>query len=113
MAAYILSKLLPKKSIGLGSALIFVGSLIAVFAQSYPMFIIGRFLMGFGGAVFVIYFAPVVIHYFTPAQRPTVNALNSCAYNFGAVLALLIVGPIIAMFQTWQKSMGFFITLKE
>jgi hypothetical protein len=38
-------------------------------------------------------FRPVVIHYFTPAQRPTVNALNSCAYNFGAVLALLIVGP--------------------
>ena len=111
MAAYSLSKLLPKKSIGLGSALIFVGSLIAVFAQSYPMFIIGRFLMGFGGAVFVIYFAPVVIHYFTPAQRPTVNALNSCAYNFGAVLALLIVGPIIAMFQTWQKSMGFFAVI--
>ena len=111
MAAYILRKLLPKKSIGLGSALIFVGSLIAVFAQSYPMFIIGRFLMGFGGAVFVIYFAPVVIHYFTPAQRPTVNALNSCAYNFGAVLALLIVGPIIAMFQTWQKSMGFFAVI--
>lgn len=67
--------------------------------------------MGFGGAVFVIYFAPVVIHYFTPAQRPTVNALNSCAYNFGAVLALLIVGPIIAMFQTWQKSMGFFAVI--
>ena len=111
MAAYILIKLLPKKSIGLGSALIFVGSLIAVFAQSYPMFIIGRFLMGFGGAVFVLYFAPVVIHYFTPAQRPTVNALNSCAYNFVAVLALLIVGPIIAMFQTWQKSMGFFAVI--
>ena len=67
--------------------------------------------MGFGGAVFVIYFAPVVIHYFTPVQRPTVNALNSCAYNFGAVLALLIVGPVIAMFQTWQKSMGFFAVI--
>lgn len=108
MAAYILNKLLPKKSIGLGSLLIFGGSLLAVFAQSYVMFIIGRFLMGFGGAVFVIYFAPVVIHYFTAAQRPTVNALNSCAYNFGAVLALLIVGPVIKAFQTWQKSMGFF-----
>ena len=111
MAAYILNKLLPKKSIGLGSLLIFGGSLLAVFAQSYVMFIVGRFLMGFGGAVFVIYFAPVVIHYFTPAQRPTVNALNSCAYNFGAVLALLIVGPIIKAFQTWQKSMGFFAVI--
>lgn len=111
LAASILNRLLPKKSIGLGSALIFGGSLIAVFAQSYLMFIIGRFLMGFGGAVFVIYFSPVVIHYFTPKQRPTLNALNSCAYNFGAVLALLIVGPIIAALKTWQNSMGFFAAI--
>ena len=76
MAAYILTKLLPKKSIGLGSLLIFGGSLIAVFAQSYPMFIIGRFIMGFGGAVFVIYFAPVVKHYNKPKQLPTINELN-------------------------------------
>lgn len=59
--------------------------------------------MGFGGAVFVIYFAPVVMHYFTPKQRPTINALNSCAYNFGSIVALLIVGPIINIFQTWQR----------
>lgn len=111
LAAYILNKLLPKKSIGLGSLLIFGGSLIAVFAQSYPMFIVGRFMMGFGGAVFVIYFAPVVIHYFTAEQRPTVNALNSCAYNIGSVLALLIVGPVITALQTWQKSMGFFAAI--
>ena len=111
LAASILNRLFPKKSIALGSALIFGGSLVAVFASSYWMFIIGRFLMGFGGAVFVIYFAPVVIHYFSQEQRPTVNALNSVAYNFGAVLALLIVGPVIAIMQTWQKSMGFFAAI--
>ena len=99
---------MPKKSIALGSLFIFGGSLVAVFAQSYIMFIIGRFIMGFGGAIYVIYFSPVVIHYFNASQRPTVNALNSVAYNFGAVLALLIVGPVIAALKTWQKSMGFF-----
>ena len=108
LAAYILTKLMPKKSIALGSLFIFGGSLVAVFAQSYIMFIIGRFIMGFGGAIYVIYFSPVVIHYFNASQRPTVNALNSVAYNFGAVLALLIVGPVIAALKTWQKSMGFF-----
>lgn len=111
LAAYILTKLYPKKSIGLGSLLIFGGSLIAVFAQSYVMFIIGRFMMGFGGAVYVIYFSPCVIHYFTPSQRPTINALNSCAYNFGSIVALLIVGPIILALKTWQKSMGFFASI--
>lgn len=107
-AAGILVKLLPKKSIALGSGLIVGGSLVAVFANSYVMFLVGRFLMGFGGAIYVVYFSPVVIHYFTPEQRPTVNALNSVAYNFGAVLALLIVGPVISWMQTWQMSMAFF-----
>lgn len=108
LAASILNRLFPKKSIALGSLLIFGGSLLAVFSVSYPMFIIGRFIMGFGGAIYVIYFAPVVIHYFTPAQRPTVNAFNSVAYNAGAILALLVVKPVIAYLSSWQKSMGFF-----
>ncbi|WP_235860804.1 MFS transporter [Peptoniphilus porci] len=111
LAAGILNKLLPKKSIAIGGGLIFVGSLLAVFSNSYLMFILGRFVMGFGGAVFVIYFAPVVIHYFTDEQKPTINALNSVAYNFGAVLALLIVKPVIEIMKTWQKSMGFFTAI--
>lgn len=111
LAAAILTKLYPKKSIALGSFLIFCGSLVAVFAQSYPMFIIGRFMMGFGGAVYVIYFAPVVINYFTAEQRPKINAINSVAYNFGAIVALIIVGPIIGWLGTWQKSMGFFAAI--
>lgn len=110
-AAAILNKLFPKKSIALGSFLIFGGCLLAVLAKSYTMFLIGRFIMGFGGAVFVIYFAPVVIHYFSAEQRPTINALNGVAYNFGAVLALLIVKPVINWLNTWQASMGFFLAI--
>ena len=110
-AAAILNKLYPKKSIALGSFLIFGGSLLAVLSKSYKMFLLGRFIMGFGGAVFVIYFSPVVIHYFSDKKRPTVNALNSVAYNFGAVLALLIVAPVIEKFGTWQKSMTFFLSI--
>ncbi len=110
-AAAILNKLYPKKSIALGSFFIFGGSLLAVLAKNYQMFLLGRFIMGFGGAVFVIYFSPVVIHYFSAEKRPTVNALNSVAYNFGAVLALLIVAPVIEKFGTWQKSMTFFLSI--
>lgn len=110
-AAAILNKLYPKKSIALGSFFTFGGSLLAVLAKSYKMFLLGRFIMGFGGAVFVIYFSPVVIHYFSDEKRPTVNALNSVAYNFGAVLALLIVAPVIEKFGTWQKSMTFFLSI--
>lgn len=108
MAASVLNKLYPKKSIGLGSLLIVLGSIVAIFAPSYLIFIIGRFIMGFGGALYVVYLSPIVIHYFAPENRPTVNAINSVAYNVGSIIALIIVGPVIAWLSTWQYSMGFF-----
>ena len=110
-AAGILVKLLPKKAIGFGSFLVLSGSLLAIVAPSYWVFVLGRFVMGFGGAVYVVYFSPVVIHYFSPNSRPTVNALNSVAYNIGGLLAMVLVGPVIAMMATWQASMGFFAAI--
>lgn len=110
-AAGLLIKFLPKKAIGLGSLMIVLGSAIAIVAPQYWVFVLGRFIMGFGGAVYVVYFSPVVINYFNPEERPTVNALNSVAYNVGGMLAMLVVGPIIAMMQTWQGSMGFFTAI--
>ncbi len=107
-AAAILNKLLPKKAIGLGSGLIVAGSVLAILAPQYWLFIVGRFIMGFGGALYVVYFSPVVIHYFAPDKRPTFNALNGVAYNFGGIIAMLVVGPVIAWLSTWQYSMAFF-----
>lgn len=111
MAAGILNKLYPKKAIGLGSGLIVLGSVIAIFAPQYWMFILGRFVMGFGGALYVVYFSPVVIHFFEPQKRPAVNALNGVAYNFGGVIAMIIVIPVIAWLNTWQYSMAFFAVI--
>jgi len=111
LAAGLLTKLFPKKAIGLGAALIVVGSVVAIVAPQYWIFIVGRFIMGFGGAVYVVYFSPVVIHYFEPSKRPTVNAFNSVAYNVGGVLAMLIVGPVIVWMKTWQNSMAFFAAI--
>ncbi|WP_283610380.1 MFS transporter [Faecalispora anaeroviscerum] len=111
MAAGILIKLFPKKAIGLGSGLIVAGSALAVLAPQYWIFILGRFCMGFGGALYVVYFSPMVIHYFTPEKRPTVNALNGVAYNVGGILAMLIVGPVIRWLETWQYSMAFFAAI--
>lgn len=110
-AAVVLNKLLLKKSIGLASLLIVLGSVVAIFGPSYSVFILGRFIMGFGGALYVVYFSPIVIKYFSPETRPTVNALNSVAYNVGSIIALVIVGPVIAWLQTWQYSMGFFAAI--
>ena len=108
MAAGILNRLYPKKAIGLGSGLIVLGSTLAIFAPQYWLFILGRFIMGFGGALYVVYFSPVVIHYFESKKRLTVNALNGAAYNFGGIVAMVIVGTVIIWLKTWQYSMGFF-----
>ena len=64
--------------------------------------------MGFGGALYVVYFSPVVLHYFKKEQLVTVNALNSVAYNVGGIMAMLMVGPVVSWLKTWQYSMGFF-----
>lgn len=111
LAAWFLVKLLPKKAIGFASFLIVAGCAMAVFAQQYAMFIIGRFVMGFGGALYVVYFSPMVVHYFSPEQRPAVNAANGVAYNLGSIIALIIVAPIIHWLQTWQYSMAFFAAI--
>lgn len=107
-AAWILIKLLPKKAIFLGSFLIVAGSVLATVSQTYLMFVAARFIMGFGGALFVVYFGPVVINYFEPHKRAFVNGLNASAYNIGSIIALIIVTPVITWLQTWQLSMLFF-----
>lgn len=111
LAAGILVKLMPKKAIGLGSLLIVLGCVIAIFAPAYWMFILGRFVMGFGGALYVVYFSPVVLHYFSEKVLPVVNTLNSAAYNIGSILAMLIVAPVIAWLKDWQYSMAFFAVI--
>lgn len=97
VVATIFAKLFPKKSIGLGALLIPLGAFLAALSQSFPVFLIGRFVMGFGGALFVVYFSPVVVNYFEPDKRPVVNALNNVSYNVGSILALILVGPVIKL----------------
>lgn len=108
MAATILVKLYPKKAISLASFLIVGGSLLGVFAPSYAIFILARFIMGFGGALFVVYFGPIVLNYYPPHHRAIVNGLNSSAYNVGSILAMVIVAPVITWLVSWQKTMLFF-----
>ena len=108
IAANILYKLFPKKAIGLASFSIFLGSLVAIIAPSYFIFTLGRFIMGFGGALYIVYFNPVIIHYFTEDKRPVLNTLNNACYNIGSIVALIMVGPVVAWLQNWKLSMLFF-----
>ncbi len=108
LAAKVLIKLYPKKAITLAGLLIVGGSLLGVFAPTYLIFVIGRFIMGFGGALFVVYFGPIVMNYYSADKRAMVNGINAAAYNVGSIIAMVIVAPVINWLVTWQKSMMFF-----
>ncbi|MFJ7746892.1 MFS transporter [Peribacillus sp. NPDC097295] len=108
LAAWFLVNFNPKKAIGFASLLIVVGSISAPFVSQYWMFIILRFVMGFGGALFIVYFGPIVIKYFSPEQRPIINGINNVAYNIGSIIAMLAVLPVYNWLLTWQSSLIFF-----
>lgn len=109
MAAWFLVKLRPKWAVAFASGMIVLGALLAAFATQYWMFVLMRFVMGFGGALLVVYFAPFVVRYFEASQRPLMNGINASAYNIGGILAMIVVAPVIAWQQnSWQGTLIFF-----
>ena len=107
-AAWLLVKLNPKKAIAFASFLIAAGAGLAPLVTEYWMFIALRFVMGFGGALFIVYFGPIVIRYFEREHLPIVNGINAVAYNVGSIIAMIIVIPVSTWLSTWQNSMYLF-----
>ena len=103
-AAWFLVKLGPKKAFAFASVLIVLGSLGA-FASNYPMYVLSRLVMGFGGAFVIVYFNPIVVKYFSAEERPVVNGINAAAFNTGNLLAILFTGTLLANLATWQNVM--------
>lgn len=108
MAAWILLKLKPKWAIAFASLLISVGTAAGAFVTEYWMFIVTRFIMGFGGALFIVYFGPIVLRYFTTSKRTMINGINAAAYNIGSIIAMILVAPVILWLVTFQNSLLFF-----
>lgn len=101
IAAWFLVRLGPKKAFALASLLIVAG-VLGVWAGSYPLYVLTRLVMGFGGAFVIVYFGPIVMNYFTPEERPLVNGINSIAFNTGNLLALLFTGALMGWLGSWQ-----------
>lgn len=108
LAAWFLVKLQPKKAIAFASLLIVLGSGLGVFVTEYWMFVVTRFITGFGGALYIVYFGPIVIRYFDPKRRSTINGINAAAYNVGSIIAMVVVTPVFTWLVTWQNSILFF-----
>lgn len=93
VAAWILLKLGPKRTVSL-SCLLICAVVVGAFSTSFPAFILTRFLLGFGGAILMICMTPYVVYCFEPKQQPIFIGLNNAGPNTGNLIALLSVTAV-------------------
>ena len=102
VAAWILVKLGPKWTVSL-SCLLTCAVIVGAFSTSFPMFILTRFLLGFGGAVLMICMTPYVVYCFESKQQPIFIGLNNAGPNTGNLIALLSVTAVRGWLGSWRS----------
>jgi len=107
IAAWLGVKLGTKNAFLLAGLLVAVG-IITPIAPNYEWLLLSRFLMGLGGAFMIVYFNPVVMSCFTPAERPTINGLNAVAFNVGTGIVLWKMTAINSLTGSWQNTLILF-----
>ncbi len=92
-----------KRTILFGGVLI-TFSMLSPFASSFRMFLLSRFVFGFGGAVVVTLLGPMVMQWFPKNELPIVNALNNVAVNTGIAVTLFTTVPLAARLG-WRQTL--------
>lgn len=90
------------------AALLIVTGIMTPYAPNYELLLLSRFLMGLGGAFMIVYFNPIVMHWFAPEERPVINGLNAVAFNMGTAIVLWGMPSINAISGGWQQSLLLF-----
>ncbi|WP_066960478.1 MFS transporter [Microbulbifer sp. Q7] len=101
-AAALLMRLGAKRAFAIAIILIAAGGFGAL-ADTYGGWLLSRLALGLGGALAIVYFAPVVLHYFAAEERPMINGINAAAFNTGNLLALLSTTALLSWLGSWQS----------
>lgn len=101
-AAMLLVRLGVKRAFTVAVLLIAAGGFGAL-AGDYIGWLWSRLALGLGGALAIVYFNPVVLHYFAAEERPLINGVNAAAFNTGNLIALLSTGALAAWMGSWQS----------
>ncbi len=107
IAAWLALKLGVKWAFFLSGFLISVG-LLTPYAPNYELLLISRFLMGLGGAFMIVYFNPIVMSWFKPEERATINGINAVAFNLGTGIILWQMANFNALTGSWQNTLIIF-----
>jgi len=103
-AAWIAIKFGIKYAFFIASLFIAIG-LLTPLAPNYELLLLSRFLMGLGGAFMIVYFNPIVMHWFSPEERPVINGLNAVAFNIGTGVVLWKMAAINQFTGDWKISL--------
>lgn len=106
-AAMVLVRLGARRAFTLAMLLIAAGG-VGAFAGDYTSWLLSRLALGLGGALAIVYFNPVVLHYFSAEERPLINGINAAAFNTGNLLALLCTGALTAWLGSWESVVGLY-----
>ncbi|WP_440874911.1 MFS transporter [Thalassotalea sp. PLHSN55] len=106
-AAWIAIKLGIKYAFFFSSILIVIG-VLTPYSPNYEVLLLSRFLMGLGGAFMIVYFNPIVMHWFDASERPIINGLNAVAFNVGTAIILWFMPNINDATGGWQNSLLLF-----
>lgn len=107
IAAGLALKLGIKKAFFVAGLLIFIGVLTPL-APNYELLLLSRFLMGLGGAFMIVYFNPIVMAWFEPEERPTINGINAVAFNVGTGIILWQMANFNSLTGSWQNTLIIF-----
>lgn len=99
--------------LGIRNAFFVAGLLISIglltpLAPNYELLLLSRFLMGLGGAFMIVYFNPIVMAWFTPEERPTINGINAVAFNVGTGIILWQMTNFNNFTGSWKNTLIFF-----
>lgn len=107
IAAGLALKLGIRKAFFVSGLLISIG-LLTPLAPNYELLLLSRFLMGLGGAFMIVYFNPIVMAWFTPEERPTINGINAVAFNVGTGIILWQMTNFNNFTGSWKNTLIFF-----
>lgn len=99
--------------LGIKNAFLVSGLLISVgvltpLSPNYELLLLSRFLMGLGGAFMIVYFNPIVMAWFEPDERPTINGINAVAFNVGTGIILWQMNNFNDLTGSWKNSLILF-----
>jgi MFS transporter, CP family, cyanate transporter len=107
IAAVIALKLGIKLAFLVSGLMIGIG-IFSPYIQSYDLLLVSRFIVGLGGALMVVYFNPIVLHWFEPNERPIVNGLNAVAFNLGTAIVMWLIDDLNHLLGDWQATLSAF-----